>query len=244
MNRKKFTILISMMLLSVIGILWVQISWISDAVRISNDAFNRAVFGSMQRAAGAIESSRKMNFFNDFILADRLDPVAGNPGVTGFLSVGSFSSNGNGSIRVDISNQTFSGNLDTGTVTRVRKSVVLSGDTSVVSDSVSYLVGDPDGDGHMNIINSSEREAGSQPSVYVGQNEFMEWVRRRSSEFRNLSDQMISEIYQWEKTMEIEDKEVHSALRQSFLNSGINTPFEFAVIRNGDVRLVPESKRK
>ncbi|MCU0407720.1 MAG: hypothetical protein MUD02_02115, partial [Bacteroidales bacterium] len=60
MNRKKFTILISMMLLSVIGILWVQISWISDAVRISNDAFNRAVFGSMQRAAGAIESSRKM----------------------------------------------------------------------------------------------------------------------------------------------------------------------------------------
>jgi hypothetical protein len=72
----------------------------------------------------------------------------------------------------------------------------------------------------------------------------MEWVRRRSSEFRNLSDQMISEIYQWEKTMEIEDKEVNSALRQSFLNSGINTPFEFAVIRNGDVRLVPESKRK
>ena len=72
MNRMKFTGLIIMMLLSIIGIIWVQIVWIRNAVGIRNENFNNAVIVSLNNAANAIESSRKMNFFNNFIFADPL----------------------------------------------------------------------------------------------------------------------------------------------------------------------------
>jgi two-component system phosphate regulon sensor histidine kinase PhoR len=244
MNRKRFAILIGMMLFSVIGIIWVQITWISDAVRISNEAFNRAVYGSMQRAAGAIESSRKMNFFNNFLFTDRMAPSLPGSGMSGYLSIGTYSSGSNGNVRVDISNQTYSGTNDTGRVTTVSKSYVISGDTTIVSDSVTYLLTDEDGDGRMSIAGDNYPAGPSSSMVYVRQKEFMDWVRKRSNEFQNLSNQMISDIYQWEKTMELDDREVYTALKESFANSGINTPFEFAIIRNGDIHLDAESKRK
>jgi two-component system phosphate regulon sensor histidine kinase PhoR len=50
-----------------------------------------------------------------------------------------------------------------------------------------------------------------------------------------MSDQMISEVYQWEKTMEMDQREVEFALRRSLQFSGIRTPFEFAIIKNGEV---------
>jgi two-component system phosphate regulon sensor histidine kinase PhoR len=50
-----------------------------------------------------------------------------------------------------------------------------------------------------------------------------------------MSDQMISEVYQWEKTMKLNKDEVNLALRRSFLFSGIETPFEFALIKDGKV---------
>ena len=40
MNRKKFAGLIVMMLLSIIGIIWVQTVWIKKAVDIQNESFN------------------------------------------------------------------------------------------------------------------------------------------------------------------------------------------------------------
>ena len=43
-------------------------------------------------------------------------------------------------------------------------------------------------------------------SLYVKQNEFLDWVKKRSNEFQNMSDQMINEIYQWEKTLELDNK--------------------------------------
>ncbi len=60
-------------------------------------------------------------------------------------------------------------------------------------------------------------------------------MKKRSNEFQNMSNRMISEIYQWEKTMELDNKEIEYALSRSLLFSGIRTPFEFAVIRNGVV---------
>ena len=68
MNRKKFAGLIVMMLLSIVGIIWVQIVWIKDAVSIQNRIFNNAVRISLESAANTIESARKMNFFNNLML--------------------------------------------------------------------------------------------------------------------------------------------------------------------------------
>jgi two-component system phosphate regulon sensor histidine kinase PhoR len=51
-----------------------------------------------------------------------------------------------------------------------------------------------------------------------------------------MSDQMIAEVYQWEKTMEISNDEVNFALSRSFQFSEIKTPFEFAIIKDGKVQ--------
>ncbi len=54
MSKKRFIILITMMVLSLTGIIWVQIIWIRKAVSIRNENFNRAVFSGLEEAANTI----------------------------------------------------------------------------------------------------------------------------------------------------------------------------------------------
>jgi len=236
MNRMKFNGLIIMMLLSIIGIIWVQIVWIRNAVGIQNDSFNTAVSVCLTNAANAIESSRKMNFFNNLMLADPLSLNDSSSDVTGYLSIGSYSSEPGNKISVKITNQSYSGNFDTGRVTTVNKSYTFPGDTSVVSDSVTFIVAQPDGSGEMKIVKRGEDVKTNSRAVYIRQNEFLDWLKKRSSEFQNMSNQMISEISQWEKTLELNSKEVDYTLKQSLAYSGIQTPFEYAIIKDGIVQ--------
>ncbi len=224
-----------MMLLSVIGIIWVQIVWISRAVKIQNESFNSAVSASLGNAANAIESSRRMNFFNNFMLEDPL--FFNNPGgdVTSYLSIGSYSTGQDNKINIRITNQTITGTSDTGRVTTVNKSYSINGDTAIVSDSVSYFVAVPDETGMMNVVKNGDELNTNSRAVYIKQNEFLNWVKKRSSEFQNMSDQMINEVYQWEKTLELDNKEIDNTLKQSLAYSYIQTPYEFAVIKNGKV---------
>jgi len=246
-----------MMLFSIIGIIWVQIVWIRNAVSIQNESFNSAVRASLGNAADAIESSRRMNFFNNFMFTDPLFMNTPSGDVTSYLSIGSYSSAPGNKINVRITNQTVTGNSDTGKVTTVNKSYTITGDSSFVSDTgmvttvnKSYtIIGDssfvsdsttnflivPDKNGKMNIVDGGEEVNTNSRAVYIKQNEFLNWVKKRSSEFQNMSDQMISEIYQWEKTLELDYKEINNTLKQSLTFSNIRTPYEFAIIKNGVV---------
>jgi len=228
--------LIIMMLLSIIGIIWVQIVWIRNAVGIQNESFNHAVNVSLSNAANAIESSRKMNFFNSIMLRDPFSFNDSSTDITAYLSIGSYSSEPGNNVTVNITNQSYSGNSDTGTVTTVNKSFVFSGDTSINSDTVTLIVAANDRSGKMNIIRRSDEFNTNSRAVYMRQNEFLNWVRKRSNEFQNMSDQMISEIYQWEKTLELDNKEIEYTLKQSLSFAGIQTPFEYAVIKDGKVQ--------
>ena len=178
MNRIKFNGLIIMMLLSIIGIIWVQIVWIRNAVGIQNDSFNTAVSVCLSNAANAIESSRKMNFFNNFMLAEPFSLNDPSNDVTGYLSIGSYASEPGNKISVKTNSR----------------------------------------------------------AVYIRQNEFLDWLKKRSSEFQNMSNQMISEIFQMEKTMELDFKEIDFNLKRSLAYSGIQTPFEYAIIKDGLVQ--------
>jgi two-component system, OmpR family, phosphate regulon sensor histidine kinase PhoR len=236
MNRKKFAGLIIMMLLSIIGIIWVQIVWIRNAVGIRNENFNNAVIGCLNNTANAIESSRKMNFFNNFLAANQSSMINSSVDINGYLRINSYSTDPGNKISVNITNQTYSGNLDTGKVTTVKKSYTLSGDTSIVSDSVSFIVAEPDESGKMSIVRRGEEAITNSRAVYMRQNEFLEWVKKRSSEFQNMSDQMIAEIYQWEKALDVDNKVIEYALKQSLSYAGIQTPYEYAVIKDGVVQ--------
>ena len=229
MNRSKFIGLIFMMLLSLAGIIWIQTIWIRNAVEVANENFDYYVTASIRDAANSIESSREMNFFNNFISPN---PGAYNNTVNnlaGYLSIGSYSSTDGNNFSVRITNQSV-------TKEPGKEAVVVVQDTVFTTDTGSFIMASPGEPGKMAIVKSEEGADNKNPGdIYIQQKEFIDWVRKRSNEFQNMSNRMISEIYQWEKTMELDNKEIEFVLRQSLLFSGIQTPFEFAVIKNGVV---------
>ena len=225
-----------MMLLSIIGIIWVQIVWIMKAIDIQNESFNNTVGISLYNAANTIESSRKMNFFNNFMPVEPIPFNNSSNNITGYLSIGSYSSDPGEKFSLSITNQSVTGSSDKDKVTRVNKSYTITNDTSVVSDSVTYAVSSPDKSGKINIIRKGENFNTNSREVYIKQNEFLDWVKKRSNEFQNMSEEMINEIYQWEKTLELDNKEIDYTLQQTLAYTGIHTPYEYAIIKNGVVQ--------
>jgi len=221
-----------MMLLSLAGIIWVQMVWIRNALSIRNENFNRDVFVSLDNAANAIESNREMNFFFD-------DPGIFNPGsgdISSYLSIGSYSSNDGKNFNYSVTSQTVTGTMDSSGRIRYDKPVISRTDTTFNTDSGTINISAPGVQGELNTSGGNEGQNSLSGPVPVNRQEFIDWVRKRQSEFQNMSDRMISEVYQWEKTMELNDDEVNYALRRSFLFSGIETPFEFAIIKDGKVQ--------
>lgn len=227
MNRLKFTVLIAMMLLSIVGIIWVQIIWIKDAVRIQNESFDNSVAISLYNARNTIEYSSKMQTMNNLLINDP-SLMRNNSGGIEFMIHEYSSRQGNG-ISFNITNQTIMGNSDSATVTTRNQSFFFDGDTSYVSDTVSYIRTTPDEQGNIKISDKTYNPG--QGSAYIRENEFLQWYQARADKLRHLSDQMIMEIYQWEKTLELDPQELGYALKRAFTD--IETPYEFALIRNG-----------
>ena len=229
MNKKKFAGLIFMMVFSIIGIIWVQIIWIRNAVGVRNESFDYAVTASLGNAADAIETSRKMNFFNNFLLADPPTLNNDHDDFSGYLSIGSSAYRSGGNFSVRITSQSVTSKPGS-------KPLTVTHDTTITSESDNYLMTNPEEQGKLNIVREGEVPGAYSKQGYIKKKEFLDWVRKRSNEFQNMSDQMISEVYQWEKTLELDNKEVDFALKQSLLYSGIQTPFEYAIIRDGVVK--------
>lgn len=233
MNKSRFIILVIMMVLSLIGIIWVQTVWISRAVSIRNEAFNRAVFNSLGDAANDLESRREMNFFFN-------DPLFNGPqsaaDISGYMSVGSYSSEDGKNFSYSVTSQTMTGTIDSSGNVRLNPPVISRKDTTFRSDtgSVGLIQGEINGELPRSVPSVSGNVSSSP--LAVNRNEFIEWIRRRASEFQNMSDQMISEVYQWERTMDINKEEVGFTLNRAFQFSGIETPYEFAIIRDGVVQ--------
>jgi two-component system, OmpR family, phosphate regulon sensor histidine kinase PhoR len=232
MSKGKFIGLIFMMLLSLIGIIGVQIVWISNAMNIRNENFNRDVFVSLDNAAGAIESNREMSFFFD-------NPMILNPGqgdISGYLSIGSYSSNDGNNVNYSVTSQSVTGTMDSTGKIRFSKPVISRTDTSFSTDSGTKTFTIPEKKGELNTVGNQTGSDTFSATVSLQRQEFVDWVRKRQSEFQNMSDRMISEVYQWEKTMELNKEEVNYALKRSLMSAGIETPFEFAIIKEGKVQ--------
>ena len=236
MNRMKFIGLIIMMALSIIGIIWVQIVWITNAVRIQNESFDNAVSICLNNVATAVESARKMNLFNTYMLNDQFFLNNSPVGNESNLNISSYSSEPGDILNFRITNQTITKKLNKDTVTRENKSYVITNDTSIATDSVALVVTSPDGSGKMKIVKRGVSANSKPGAVHINQNEFLEWVNKKSSEFRNMSAQMIAEIYQWEKTLDPDNKDIEKNLKQFLTFAGIHTPYQYALIINGMVQ--------
>lgn len=232
MNKKKFIGLILLMLLSLTGIIWVQAVWIRNAVEIRNDSFNARVFSGLENAAKTIESNREMSFFFD-------NPLIFNPGsadISSYLNISSYSSNDGQNFSYSITSQTITGTLNQDGSLNLNQQTVSRIDTTIASDSGVIEITEYSGNNEPEVVGSnSSLSSGNPPTISLHRNEFVDWVKKRANEFQNMSDQMIAEVYQWEKTMEVSKDEVNYALRRSFMFTGIETPFEFVIIKDGKI---------
>jgi two-component system, OmpR family, phosphate regulon sensor histidine kinase PhoR len=233
MSRKFFTGLVIMMLLSIIGITWVQIIWIRNAVDFSNQNFNSVVFNCLNNAASEIESLRKMNFFNNFSGNNQFIGDDSSANINGYVSFGGFVSQGGTNFSINIDNKIATISPANNGTAKVEKHIVRRSYNGLSSDSMTVIISSPDDQGNIQIV-KKDQNTGIMPD-YIHQREYINWAKKRSAEFRNLSNQMIAEIYEWEKTMEIDKGEIESTLHQSLTYAGINTPFEFALIKDGEV---------
>ncbi len=230
MNRKKFTGLIIMMLLSIFGIIWVQSVWIKNAIDIQNDSFNSRVRMSLINAASSIESSRQRNFFNNFMPTEPLSMNDTSDDANGLANTGNFSP-GN-KLSISITNQVLEGDPDTGKITTTNKSYIIKSDNSIVADSSTY-VSTPERSRKLDVGKNSDNLNPNSRAAYK-RNEYLNWVRKNG--YQNMSDQYVSEIYLWEKTLQLDNNEISNTLQQTMAYTGINTPYEYAIIKNGEVQ--------
>ncbi|MDR2888098.1 MAG: HAMP domain-containing histidine kinase [Bacteroidales bacterium] len=206
MSKPKFMLLIVMMVLSMTGIIWVQAIWIRNAYEIRNENFNNAVVSSLNNAAEHIMSLQRINFFNNYLPSGAGYPVR----PPDYLNIRKHSQ------------------MDSGGYVFNSKSYVFTGNDAA-SDSAMLVVASKGG-GRDDVWNPNARPLSER------QHDFITWVKQHTNEFHNLSDQFIMEIYQWEKTLDIGNADINNVLRQTFEYAGIHTPYEFAVIKNGQTQ--------
>lgn len=217
-----------MMIFSVAGIAWVQIRWIRDAINVANVNFAFWVNSCLNDAANALELSGKMNGYYNFPMAPfmNMDTDSSNH-FTGHSTRSIYSSGEGPDMKIRITDQS---------VTRMpgEKPRVVTRDTTINPGSSVEIAALFDDQGMMTIdINHQDKEIDTM-KVRVGKDELMEWVRKRRDEFARMNDRMIAELFSW-GVLEPGVNEIEKALKRSFLHSPVNTPFEFALIRNGKV---------
>lgn len=229
MKRWKFIGLISLMVVSLLGIIWVQLVWINNALAVRNDLFNRSVYQSLYTTARKIESSRNIGFFEQMMLADSMLKVQASEIMTNPWSK-QYPDMPENIIAGD-SDQSITSESYSVRIAGDRNGVIFSGDmeTTILNDSVRYVsrqripgvLLDPGADRNATMV--------------MHEDKFQDWVVKKSEELRNMGDQMVNEIYNYEVNTGADADLIYATLNNELANSGIFTPFEFAVIENGKV---------
>ena len=203
MNRQKFKGLIVLMVVSILAIVWVQVTWISNSVKSQNEQFDFFVINSLRNTAHSMETNRRMNFLNEmFIRGYSALPQAIQRSATPGIETESFS---------------------------IQSSV--TSDT----DSVEIIVSTNDDPPVRMKVTREEARNRMGNSIVVGSDEYMRWIRQQASEFQTMSNQLVSEMFVWEKNRAVNKEELLHTLQGELTASGIDTPFEFALIRGDSI---------
>ena len=202
MNKRKFVGLIALMVLSLGGIIWIQVTWIGNAIRVRNDQFDFFVINSLRNTARNMEASRRMSFLNEQFLSGYPTPLAPRGGAADNMR-GSFSGS------LTINSQSLSG-----------------------EDSVEIVIAT---NNNPPVKMKVPRDGQQQESVIVAPDDYMRWMQRRAGEFQAMSNQLITEMFIWEKDLKIDREELARTLSAELIASGIETPFEFAIFRGDSI---------
>ncbi|HCI55447.1 MAG TPA: HAMP domain-containing sensor histidine kinase [Bacteroidales bacterium] len=242
MKNRIFIGLVLMMVLSVAGITYVQITWMRNAIRTTNENFNNAVFLSLNNAAGEIETYQRMNAFNKNILNFPFTVQKDTSSlITGYLSFGSFFSASDQNVSFNFSST--STNQQKFSLKSELKNDSLNKNNYFESDSIVFVISSK-APGEVKILKKKDLNKSYDNLIVMTQLDFLQWISKRSNELRNMSDRLIREIFELEVNFYPEQDLIRDILNQVFPYYGINTPYEFSIIENDEPVLVSSEKIK
>ena len=203
MNKRKFTGLIALMVVSVIAIIWVQVTWIGNSIRVQSEQFDFFVINSLRNTARSMETNRRMNFLNDMFIS----------GYSALPQAIKRSASPDGT----------------------SESISIQSNSSLETDSVEIIVSTNNSPPVKKMVPRSQAREAIQNSIAVGSEEYMRWVQQQAIEFQSMSNQLVSEMFIWERNSQLNKEELLHTLQGELTASGIKTPFEFAVIRGDSI---------
>ena len=164
------------MLVSLLGIIWVQLIWIQNAIDVRNDLFNSSVYQSLQTTARKIESSRNMEFLRrmmatDSMLQAQASTMIANPFNTWTEEADLYNS---------VVPREFFGVRESFSIrfTDNGEQIILSGDVhaSVVGDSMIYIPTPP-----REQLNIPIDKGGD---MIIREDKFQNWLKKKSAEVK------------------------------------------------------------
>jgi two-component system phosphate regulon sensor histidine kinase PhoR len=203
MNKWRFIGLILLMVISLSAIIWVQVTWIGNSIKVQNDQFDFFVINSLRNTARSMETSRRMSFLNEMFLN-------GYPGMSQARGRSAMSGGSQGRLTIEST-------------------------ASSDQDSIEIVVKTNNNPPVSMRVPRDEAGTAAEQSIMVGSDEYMRWAQQQAIQFQSMSSQLISEMFDWEKGRDMDREEFKRTLQGELLASGIETPFEFAVIRNDTI---------
>lgn len=103
------------------------------------------------------------------------------------------------------------------------------------TDSVEIIVSKNDESPVRMKLPRDEARTTMENSVVVASEEYRRWVQQQAVEFQSISNQLVSEMFVWERNSQINKEELLHTLSGEFQASGIETPFEYAIMRGDSI---------
>jgi len=203
MNKRKFTGLIVLMVVSIVAIIWVQVTWIGNSIRVQSEQFDFFVINSLRNTARSMETNRRMNFLNDMF-------ISGYSALPGAV-------------------------MRSSSPGAVSESFSIQSKASSGTDSVEIIVSANNNPPVRMKVSRDDARATVQNSVVVESDEYRRWVQQQSIEFQSMSNQLVSEMFVWERNAKINKEELLHTLQGELTATGIDTPFEFAIVRGDSI---------
>lgn len=219
--------LTGLMTFALLGIIWVQLVWIRQAVKVRNEQFDRSVARSLNNVVESLERRSDQQILlktqkQDSLFFEELNrslfpgsPVTGVPADVAPGAAGSISYYFEGTSRQQ-------SRRNGGTLSE-KQYYYEKGRFTFPNRPESYPLHSPEGRSRDSLSEEQRRK-------------YMERISEKKARLEAIGNQMMREIYEWEKEQRFDNIGVREQLEEVFSNAQLNTPFQYGIIQNGKIR--------
>jgi len=110
-------------------------------------------------------------------------------------------------------------------------SITISGESYSDDDSVEIVISTNNNPAVRMKVPRDQESGSTQQTIVVAPDEYVRWMQHQAGEFQSMSSQLVSEMYLWDKELKTDKNELNKVLNAELIASGIETPYEFAIIK-------------